>query len=208
MTRVKICGLTRREDVECALEVGAHALGFVFEETSPRYVFRYVTNIEELVPRVPFVTRVAVFGKLPKPLPDFLFSPLFDAIQFVEGELTGWNRMVFRVVRIDKDQVLNQDSLIAPDALVLDTYAPDQFGGTGKQMDWEVAKEFVRKTKLPVVLAGGLTPENVRAAVEKVRPFGVDVSSGVEDLPGVKNPVKISTFIENVRMVDMGVSGA
>lgn len=205
MTRVKICGLTRKEDVECALEGGAHALGFVFEETSPRYVFRFVSNLEELVPRAPFVTRVAVFGKLPHPLPDFLSSPLFDAIQFVEGEPAGWNKGVFRVFRVDGSKVLGRDSNFAAEAIVLDSYTPTQFGGTGKPLDWKVAREFVQKAATPVVLAGGLTPENVREAVETVRPFGVDVSSGVEDSPGVKNPARVLKFLEEVRKADEGL---
>jgi len=201
MTRIKICGLTRREDVECALEGGAHALGFVFEETSPRYVFRHISKIEELVPKVPFVTKVAVFGKLPRPLPDLLLH-MFDAIQFVEGEPEGWNRGVLRVVRIHEGKLLGRDSISEPDAIVLDSFDPVQFGGTGKKIDWDVAEDFARNSGTPVVLAGGLTPENVFEAVERVRPFGVDVSSGVEDSPGVKNRTLILKFIEEVQRAD------
>ncbi len=195
MIHVKICGLTRRQDVEYALECGADSLGFVFEPTSPRCVLKNGINIENLVSDVPEGKHVvAVFGNLPTQpinLPD-----RFDSIQYIEGDSSIFSKpyRIIRTIRLAKDSVPSYN-FPDVDAILIDAYHERYLGGTGTTTDWDSARMIRQNTALPVFLAGGLTPENVRMAIKKVEPYGVDVSSGVEDKPGMKDPVKLKTFI-------------
>lgn len=195
MIHVKICGLTRRQDVEYALECGADSLGFVFEPTSPRCVLKNGINVENLVSDVPEGKHVvAVFGNLPAQpinLPD-----RFDSIQYIEGNSSIFSKpyRIIRTVRLGKDSLPSMD-FPNVDAILIDAYHEKHLGGTGLTTDWGSARIIRQSTNLPVFLAGGLTPENVKMAIKKVDPYGVDVSSGVEDKPGIKDLVKLKTFI-------------
>ncbi|MBX7135971.1 MAG: phosphoribosylanthranilate isomerase [Fimbriimonadaceae bacterium] len=206
MTRVKICGLTRFEDALCALEAGAHALGFVLEPTSPRCVASDAEVLRRLDEFGPYVSRVAVFGPAPAFDPRSAdFSPpsdpglqsvprlAFDTIQSLGERIP--NKRFVRVLRVTTESSMNPD-LGDCDAVLLDAYSPNQFGGTGERIDWGWAAEFVASCAKPVVLAGGLNPGNVAAAIRRVRPYAVDVASGVEVSPGIKDPDLIRSFIQ------------
>lgn len=194
MIWVKICGLRRQEDAELAQELGADALGFIFEPTSPRYVGSGGWKpdwIDDLRPEL-----VAVYGPAPAVYPPANFKTIQASDWSRAGQLQGRaKQLVARIGPVDSaDRVLRY--LTGVDRLVLDAFDSKDFGGTGKKVDWDFAAEIVERSKVPVVLAGGLTPKNVAEAIGKVRPFGVDVSSGIEREPGVKNPEKLRAFIE------------
>jgi phosphoribosylanthranilate isomerase len=200
----KICGLTRREDAELALELGAFAVGFVFEKTSPRYVGSqdWAPNwLDELGGM-----HVAVFGIAPSRHP----GPLFDAVQAAEwpseelpdSAIQSWERIkVARLVGEEAELVAVELSRTAP-FLLIDAHSPNAYGGTGQTVDWDLASRVVALARaanrdnpiFKVGLAGGLTPENVARAVEIVRPDYVDVSSGIEQSPGIKSPEKLRAF--------------
>jgi phosphoribosylanthranilate isomerase len=191
--RVKICGLTRREDAELATELGADALGFIFEPSSPRFIAvpETLTWLNELGP---YVTRVAVFG----PLPEAFSCAGFQAVQAIGASaLTDMAKQRIEVIRLTDHALPGIET--ACDAILLDAHQPGIYGGTGRRIDWPLAAEVVRASPTPVILAGGLTPDNVRDAIEQVRPYAVDVSSGVESSPGIKDHIKLRDFIEAVK---------
>lgn len=194
--RVKICGLTRPEDIACAVEAGADALGFVFETSSPRYVGIRWPDLLRCIP--PYIYRVAVFGPAPAEIPEGV-----HAVQALWGDSPARVNGVdlIRTVRLGNGANIRQarEQASAISAILLDSFAPGQFGGTGLTVDWNLAQEFVEECPLKVVLAGGLTPENVAEAIQSVRPFGVDVSSGVETSPGIKSQEQIRRFIHNAK---------
>jgi phosphoribosylanthranilate isomerase len=197
VTRIKICGLTRVEDVELAVELGAYAVGFVLEPSSPRYVgLADVSRLLDSVP--PYVTRTAVMG---------LFQPgphlaSFDAVQAIgarKSELEASQRAI-AVYRVgSQDQLPDQEDA---DAVLLDAYTDGQFGGTGRAVDLVGAKLAMADAIRPVVLAGGLTPETVSGAIKELQPFAVDVSSGVESAPGIKDEALMRAFFLAVKQAD------
>ena len=193
-TRVKICGLTNSHDAEVAIDAGADALGFVFERTSPRYVGEGELAWLSVLPPIPI--KVAVFGRVDRPVP----KGLFDVVQGVEWEVfpePSPKRM--HAIRLRPGQKPQDvvDTLIHANLVVLDAFsATGAWGGTGERVDWDLAAEVVRLSHTPIMLAGGLTPENVAEAVARVRPFGVDVSSGVESKPGEKDEGMIRAFVQ------------
>lgn len=181
MTRVKICGITRVADAECAILEGADALGFVLEPSSPRYVADYAALLDAATP---FVSTVAVFGR------------------FRIGEYGGFSVIQAFDPPTRKDIKVVRDGKLPEDdcaAVLLDTHDENALGGTGCVGDWDAAAELVKISQAPIILAGGLTPENVHEAIHKVRPYAVDVSSGVESKPGVKDHSRIKDFIQAVR---------
>jgi len=193
VTRVKICGLTNAHDSEAAIDAGADALGFVFERTSPRYVGDGELAWLSVLPPVP--VKVAVFGRVDRPVP----KGLFDVVQGVEWEVfpepapKRIHAIRLRPGQKPQDVV---DTLVHANLVVLDAFSDTGWGGTGKKVDWDLAAEVVKLSRTPIMLAGGLTPENVAEAVARVKPFGVDVSSGVEERPGVKDIGKVRAFIQ------------
>jgi phosphoribosylanthranilate isomerase len=193
MTRVKICGLTNSSDAETAIEAGASALGFVFERSSPRFVGDGELPWLSVLP--PFPVKVAVFGRVDRPVA----RGLFDIIQGVEWDVFPEpSPKRIHVVRLRPGQKPADvmESVIHASMVLIDAYSKDAYGGTGKRVDWELAAEIVQLSKLPVMLAGGLTPDNVAEAIRAVRPFAVDVSSGVEEKPGIKDAAKVRDFIQ------------
>ena len=194
MTWVKICGLRQQEDAELAQQLGADALGFIFEPTSPRFVGDENWEPDWLL-RLG-AELVAVYGPAPATYPDKQFKTIQASDWSKAGRLDGRaKQLVARIGPVDTaDRVLRY--LSGVDRLVLDAYDSKDFGGTGTKVDWDLAAEIAERSPVPVVLAGGLTPENVAEAIERVRPFGVDVSSGIETEPGVKDPEKLRAFIE------------
>lgn len=193
--RVKICGITRREDAELAVELGAHALGFVFEPTSKRYLPRVPEWISEIPP---YVARVAVYGLAPAAFTE----PMFHAVQGAAesfGTPEGYQQRIAVVrcgpaLRVEDAARAGESA----DAVLLDAHVDGEYGGTGITVSWRFAAEVVAACTKPVILAGGLTPDNVGDAIRQVEPYAVDVSSGVEASPGVKDRRKLEQFIAAV----------
>ena len=201
-TRVKICGITRIEDAIAAAQAGADAIGFVFDPKSPRHVHPdQALKIARALP--PFITIVGLFvNAAPDTIEGVLSHVPLDLIQFHGNEkpeqCRRYHRPYIKAIHMKPDVDLREMARLYGDAtgLLLDTYVADLAGGSGQAFDWNRIPRHLGK---PVILAGGLTPENVAEAVRKVRPFAVDVSSGVELSKGIKDANKISAFIEAVR---------
>ncbi len=196
MIRVKICGLTRREDAMLAADLGADALGFILEPTSPRYIGEVLPKWLSELPPMP--VKVAVFGVVSRPV----HRSIFDLVQGSEWEvLSEAHAKRIHTLRVRPGQRADdfmQQSVNAA-ALLLDSHKDGAYGGTGIKLDWDLAAEIVSRADRPVILAGGLTPDNVAEAIRRVRPFAVDVSSGVESSPGIKDPVRMRDFIQAAR---------
>src|SRR5258708_558585 len=200
--KVKICGITNLADGLAAAEAGADALGFVFFEQSPRKVsLADAAGIIRALP--PFIIKVGLFVNAEE---DQVFRAIAECglnlLQF-HGEETPeyclqFGLMSMKAFRVRDAASLAHLSAYQTEAWLLDAFSPDKRGGTGQQFNWELAIE-AQKLGRPVFLAGGLTPENVADAVAKVRPYGVDVSSGVEASPGRKSHEKVRAFIMNAK---------
>lgn len=192
--------MTNYEDAIAAVNFGADAIGFIFHQPSPRYISpNMAAQIISKLP--PFVTTVGVFvKKRPKEIQEIIRVAGIDIVQLhgdESPEICHAFKRVIKVVRI-KDDNLSVLKQYLVSAFLLDTYTNTTYGGTGTTFDWDIAKKA--KKFGPIILAGGLTPENVKEAVQKVMPYGVDVVSGVEgEIKGEKNHNKMKTFIENVR---------
>jgi phosphoribosylanthranilate isomerase len=201
MTRVKICGITNPEDALHAAACGADALGFVFYAGSPRHVTpEQALDIVAELP--PFVTRVGLFvNERPETIRVVAGKCGLDAIQ-LHGDEDPEDCLLppYRVIKgVRPRTVADLDVLSAyrVAALLVDAAVPGQFGGTGQRADWQLAAQLAATRR--VILAGGLSPANVVAAVQAVHPYGIDVSSGVESTPGKKDPVKVAQFIRLVK---------
>ena len=208
--RVKICGITNPGDALQAAQVGADAIGLNFSDQSPRRIDPGTAHsvLRELPP---FIEAVGVFTNLP-------LRQVFDQLNQLGAVRTfqwyGENRELadpFPFRLIAAFPVRDQQSLVAidryldlcrnlgklPAAVLVDAHVPGQFGGTGKTVPWNLLANY--RPGVPLILAGGLTPENVASAVRLVRPYAVDVASGVESHPGHKDPDKVRRFIANAR---------
>ena len=209
-TRVKICGITNLEDARAAIEFGADSLGFNFAPESPRFVRNNPNFLKELAYLPPFVSRVALCTTHSSMPIELLY--LFDTIQFYPPDfirIPGKNH--FQAYRMKDESSLaeieatlgeSERSTKTPlNAILLDAYHKDKLGGSGEKFNWDLALEAKRRFQLPLILAGGLDPENVREATEKVRPYAVDVSSGVESEPGIKDHAKMRAFIHAAKSI-------
>ena len=203
--RVKICGLTNLDDARAAIEAGADALGFIFFSGSPRYITpAAAARIIAQLP--PFVSKVGVFVNEPiAPLLEVANSVGIDTIQLHGTETPNYceNLPGNRLKVIKAFRIKDQSSLLPlrdfhTSAFLLDSFVPGQLGGTGAKFNWDLAIQ-ASAFGTPIILAGGLIPENIRDAVSKVAPYGVDVSSGVESSPGKKDHSKLRTFIAAAR---------
>mgnify|MGYP003536025026 FL=1 len=199
--RVKICGVTNLEDALVATELGADAVGFVFYEKSPRYINpRTAALIIRELP--PFVATVGVFvNEPPDKLVDTAKQSGVGCVQLHGDETPEYCQSLglrtIKALRVKDAYVLNELRSFTVSGILLDTYREGVPGGTGETFDWEIAAEAAKAGR--IILSGGLTPENVRQAIEKVRPYAVDVSSGVESKPGKKDHEKLRKFFEQVR---------
>ncbi len=199
--KVKICGITNLEDALAAIEFGADALGFVFYSESPRYVIPQ--KVREIVDQLPpFTTTVGVFvNETPTKIKEIMTFARLQVVQLHGEELpeqcTLWRPSIkaFRVRDFVDLRPLEQYKCMS--AYLIDTYAPSSYGGTGQVFNWDIALEA--KKFGPIILAGGLTPDNIEKAVRWVMPYAVDVSSGVEFKKGKKDPHKMKDFIEKAR---------
>lgn len=200
--RIKICGITRIEDALAAVAAGADAIGLVFYARSPRAVTpAQAKAIVAALP--PFVTSVGLFVDMPRAeLQQVLAEVPLDLLQFHGDEspedCAGHGRPFIKALRVRPGDDVAAAIARYPDAagILLDTYVPGTPGGTGEAFDWSLVPRDAAK---PVVLAGGLTPENVGDAVRQVRPYAVDVSGGVEASKGIKDAAKIKAFIQRAR---------
>lgn len=195
---VKICGITNVDDALAAAEAGADALGFNFCESSPRHVpVATAAQITRALP--PRVVKVGVFVNAPEELVVRAMGECgLNLLQFHGDESPEYCRqfglMSMKAFRMRDAASLAELAKYPTDAWLLDAYAPDKAGGTGEKFNWDLAVEAQRLGR-PIFLAGGLTPDNVGEAVRKVRPYGVDVASGVEATPGKKDLAKVKAFI-------------
>lgn len=207
-TRVKICGITRVEDALAAVAAGADAIGLVFYEHSARNVS--VAQAAAISRELPaFVNAVGLFVDA---TPDFIRSVLtavhLDTLQFHGDETpeqcAAYGLPFIKAIRVKPETNLLQcaNDFSAAKALLLDTYAEGQAGGTGHAFDWNLIPTCMttdRSVKTPVlILAGGLNDDNVALAIEQVRPYAVDVSGGVESAKGIKDQAKIARFMQAV----------
>jgi len=199
-TRVKICGITRRQDAEFAVEMGADALGFVFYPASSRAVT--IAQTKEIIAGLPpFISIVALFVDAePEQVQECLATLAIDIVQFHGDESAEYceqfNKPYLKAIRmregVDLTQLVNDYP--SASAILLDSYQQDMPGGTGHTFDWNLLSDINK----PVILAGGLNKDNVAIAIEKVQPYAVDVSSGVERSKGMKDQQKIRAFMQEV----------
>lgn len=206
-TRIKICGLTREADVVAASASGADAVGFVCYPKSPRYVLP--VRLRALAAVVaPFATPVLLFVNASPDLVEDAIASVPDAmLQFhgdePEAACSRYGRPYLRAVHMGEGvDLLDWQSRFRSAAALLADTPSSVFGGSGQSFDWSRAAPLQGLLVKPVVLAGGLTAANVGDAIARVQPYAVDVSSGVEDAPGLKNPSRINEFIAAVRAAD------
>jgi len=211
--RVKVCGITNREDLKAAVDAGADALGFVVDvPASPRSIS--LDRARDLVDATPpFVQSVlvSVFDTVNQ-LETLCSCLAPDAVQVAGTLARDAVCKQFRGIRLIQAVAVHDEADVALpfaadcDAVLTDSCVPGAHGGTGKPHNWNISRtirDLIAPT--PLILAGGLTPDNVRAAIETVRPYAVDVSSGVEARAGIKDPAKIRAFIEAVKEASDGL---
>ncbi|PLX99780.1 MAG: phosphoribosylanthranilate isomerase [Desulfuromonas sp.] len=200
-TRIKICGITNVDDALAAVVAGADALGFVFYDKSPRCVT--TAKVREIVSELPpFVTTVGLFVNAPPgEIRQTMTESGVQVIQLHGDEMPEECRIesypVVKALRVKDVASLAGADAFPVSALLLDAWSDKEYGGSGKSFDWQLAKNLTADK--PLILAGGLKPENVAEAIRQVRPYAVDVSSGVESAPGRKDHEKIKQFIKQVR---------
>lgn len=202
MVRVKICGVTRPEDVRLIAREGADAVGFQMS-LGPRKISKeQARRLIRLVP--PFLTPVGVFVNEPLSKIKALIKYCgFQAVQLHGEESAAFCGAlplpVIKALRMKNERTPKAFEGFHIAGFLLDRYNKDQRGGTGEHFDWKWARKAVPHLPAPVLLAGGLTPDNVERAIQIAKPFGVDVASGVERLPGRKDPHKVSRFIRRAK---------
>ncbi|MCK4648780.1 phosphoribosylanthranilate isomerase [bacterium] len=220
MTWIKICGVTNIEDALKVVELGADALGFVFYEKSPRkitkekakeiidkiqdtrYKIQTITNNQDTITKQR-VVKVGLFvDELEEKVNEIASCCNFDILQFHGDETPDYCKKfpqkIIKAFRIKDKESLANIPKYEVDYYLLDAYSEELPGGTGRTFNWDLAKEAKEFGK-PIILSGGLNPENIIEALKKVLPFGVDVSSGVEASPGKKDHRKLKEFITKVR---------
>jgi phosphoribosylanthranilate isomerase len=206
MTRIKVCGLTRIEDIQSVAASGADAIGLVFYAQSPRYVTpEQARRLLAALP--PFVTVVGLFvNASAEAVRAVLQQVPLDVLQF-HGEESPefcrqFGRPYLKAIRVKAGVDLLQCAARYADAqaLLLDAYVEGTHGGTGESFDWALIPQHL---SLPVILSGGLHADNVAAAIGAVRPYAVDVSSGVESAKGIKDAAKVAAFIKEVKCIEL-----
>ena len=199
--KVKICGMTNLKDVKVAVDSGVDAVGFIFYKKSPRSVtMQAVRKIVLELP--PFVDSVGVFvNETAEQINKIADRCNLDRVQLHGNESPSFckkiRRRVIKAIRVKDIQALKKLSDYPVSSFLLDTFSEDQYGGTGRVFDWNLA--YPAKKYGPIILAGGLTPNNVRQAIQRIQPYGVDVCSGVESQPGIKDHKNMQIFFKNVK---------
>jgi len=202
---VKICGITNLEDAQHAVQCKADAVGFVFYEPSERHI--HPDEAARIVSRLPeYISKVGVFVNADsRYVHEVARNVQLSAVQLYGNEgaddLIGYETSVIKVFRIKPDFDVEVMHNYLVDAFLLDTHSETRYGGTGRTFDWNIAvkaKEYGR-----IILSGGLTTENIEDAVRFVQPYGVDVSSGVEQAPGKKDPERVREFIARAKNIPL-----
>ncbi|MBF0126555.1 MAG: phosphoribosylanthranilate isomerase [Magnetococcales bacterium] len=199
--RIKICGITNTADALAAVEAGADALGFVFYSRSKRYVTP--GQVAKILPDIPpFITITGLFVNACRDeIREVMACCRMDVLQLhgdeAPGECRGLPGRVIKAIRVASPEDLYGLERYPVSAVLLDAKVGAHYGGSGCSFDWSLLKEY--RSPTPLILAGGLNPENVATAVRQVRPYAVDVSSGVESSPGIKDHEKMAHFIRRVR---------
>ncbi|MGC4098428.1 MAG: phosphoribosylanthranilate isomerase [Nitrospira sp.] len=205
--KIKICGITNTEDADIAVRAGADALGFVMYRKSPRWVEPTVAR-SIIAGLPPFVLAVGVFVNEETERVRALTDECGFALAQLHGDESAiycqnLGRPALKALRLKDRATLLALAEFRGRAnvrgVLIDAFSDQAYGGTGQPVDWTLAEEAARST--PIILAGGLNPANVADAIRMVRPYGVDVSSGVEQSPGKKDPDKVRAFIEAARLV-------
>lgn len=207
-TRVKFCGMTNLHDVQCAVELGVDALGFVFVPKSARYV--NLQQAKELVDQIPpFIVKVGLFMNAePAAVTVAMNEVNLNLLQFHgdedEAYCAQFKMPYLKAVPMASISSLTDycASFASATAFLLDSHALGAMGGTGESFSWaDLANDTLESLEKPIILAGGLSADNVSEAIRVVRPYAVDVSSGIETSKGVKDPAKMQQFIKEVRSV-------
>jgi phosphoribosylanthranilate isomerase len=206
MAKVKICGITNIEDARLAVALGADMLGFNFYEQSPRYISPQ--EARRVIGDLPKETEnVGVFVNMEESrVVEFVDLLGLHAVQlhgdenndFVSHLRTETDAKVIKAIRVGPGFQARSIANYETDSILLDAYTKGQYGGTGERFEWSIAADAVGFVP-ELILAGGLTPDNVAEAVRSVRPYAVDVASGVESAPGKKDPAKLEAFITNAK---------
>lgn len=205
--RVKVCGFTNREDAECAIALGADALGFNLFAGSKRHIV-LDENAAWIAALPPFVTKVAVLVNAPfEEARRVALHPAIDLVQLHGDEDAAYCRELaalgcafIKALRIRDARDVSQAADFSTENVLIDAHVDGEYGGTGASIGLPLAREIVeRHPQLRIVLAGGLTPENVGEAAAFVRPFAVDVASGVESSPRKKDAAKMASFLKAIR---------
>lgn len=207
MIRLKVCGIKRIEDALEAARLGYDALGFIFA-SSPRQITPQ--QAKAIINRLPpFIIRVGVFVNASKEkIIEVANYCGLDAIQLHGDEDPDFCQALkgFRLIKALRIRNEDDIKLIANypvNAILLDSYQEDKFGGTGKTFNWKLAR-LARQFKIPIILSGGLNPDNVAEAIKEVNPYGIDVCSGVEDAPGIKNRELLAKFLASAYKEEWG----
>ena len=206
MTKIKICGIKTVDDALAAMDAGADLIGFNFYRKSPRYVeVGMCRNIASVMRRYAHITLVGVVvNSSVDEVKDTLDTCSLDLAQLHGDEtpdiFAQLRPRAFRAFRGVPEDIRGFERIDAP-AFLVDASVKDSYGGTGVTADWNGAARLAKK--YPLLLAGGLTPENVAEAVNRVRPWGVDVASGVESAPGEKDAVKMTAFVKAVSRIKL-----
>ncbi len=205
-TKVKICGITNREDAELCVKFGADMIGFNFYPKSKRYISP--ETVEAIVRDLAqSVTKIGVFVNAS--IDEILVARKLgnlDAIQLHGDETaeliteirTNMDTRIIKAVRVASQKEIDEAATLGADDLLLDSFSAAEYGGTGQTFDWSLARESSSRNG-NIYLAGGLNPENVEEAIRIVCPYAVDVASGVESSPGKKDPQKLEAFIRNAK---------
>ena len=208
MVRVKICGITSELDAQRAARAGAWALGFNFYKKSPRFISPFkAKKIMDTLP--PFLTSVGVFvNHNAGAMRDIITHCGLRAVQLHGDEdhhfchrLKRYNVKIIKVFRVGEGFDPKVVENFKVDAFMFDTYDQHNFGGTGKTFDWNILKQVKGLTEIPIILAGGLNAQNVIEPVNEIKPYAVDVNSGVEEAPGKKDGEKMKDFIDIVTYI-------
>ncbi len=206
-TRIKMCGTTNIEDANAAVQLGVDVLGFIFTDKSPRFISS--ENAKEIVDELPpFLFKVGVFvNEVPQEIEEIVHYLGLNGVQLHGNEgpsfcenlsLSIPSCSIIKAFRVDEETSSSDFDRYnnVVDGFLLDTYVKGEKGGTGLTFDWSLLKRL--NLKHAAIVAGGLTPDNIKKALEIASPFGVDVNSGVEHSPGKKNHTELMRFIENV----------
>ncbi len=202
--RVKICGITRIEDAMEVINNGANAIGFIFYKKSKRYI--EPQKVKEIIEKIPpFITTVGVFvNEEIEEIKKIVKIAKLDLVQLHGEEDKEYideikkDVKVLKAFRVKNKNILEDIKKMELDSFLLDAFTKEEYGGSGKTFDWEIAKESKKLGN--VILAGGINENNIQEIIEKIQPYAVDISSGVEIEPGIKDPKKINNIFNKINI--------